>query len=407
MKILLLTPWFPWPPFDGASIRIFETIRYLSRRHSVTLLANVQHLDDVKKATPLLELCDRVEATVLSYRAKDVLARLAKGTCGGFSLVQSAYYDAALAEHLHVMTSQESYDLIQLELYYATRYIQAIRPSCPAKKVLSMHNVETIRYAREIKLPLRPDRKLAMHWDRLLFKDWEARALQQFDGVITVSELEQRWVQRHIPETPVAMVPNGVDTRYFDGEEGPVRKPDQAPSLVFIGAMHYPPNVDAVIWFCQAVFPQLRQRLPELCFKIVGRQPHPKVVKLGQQAGVVVTGEVDDVRPYMAEASAFVVPLRSGGGTRLKILEAMAMGRPVVSTTVGAEGIEATSGVDILLADQADSFARQIWALLSYPEAADRIAQAGRKLVTETYDWRICLGELERWYDKVGGSEVR
>lgn len=405
MHILLLSPWFPWPPFDGARIRIFETLRYLARCHRVTLLANVSHCEEVQKAGPLLELCDRVETTVLSYRLRDVLPRLTQGVCQGFPLAQSAYYDATLAERLRTITSQEPYDIIQLELSYAARYAQAISPQCSAKKILAMHNVETLRYSRELRLSLRPDRRFAMLWDRLFCRAWEARALRQFDGIITVSELERAWTQRHAPCAPVAVMPNGVDTDYFTSS-APPRTLVSNPSIVFTGAMHYPPNADAVIWFCHEVLPRLQRHIPQLRFKIVGRDPHPKVVELGQRPGVCVTGEVADVRPYIAESLAFVVPLRSGGGTRLKILQAMAMERPVISTTLGAEGLEVTSGINILLADNAEQFVSHVLSLVTSPTEADRLAQAGRQLVTAKYDWRMCLGGLESFYHAVRGSET-
>jgi polysaccharide biosynthesis protein PslH len=405
MKILLLSPWFPWPPFDGARIRIFETLRDLSRRHRVTLLANVGHPEEANKASVLKEICERVETTVLSYRPRAVLQRLVQGALLGIPTVQSVYYDAKLARRVRAITSQEKYDIVQIELSYAARYVQAISPQCPAKKVLSMHNVESIRYEREMHLNLRHDRRLAMLWDRFLFRTWEEQALQQFDGVITVSDLERVWVQHRAPVATVALVPNGVDTEGFSPYlHAPASERNL--SVVFTGAMSYPPNVDAVIWFCDAILPMLRRQMPHLCFKIVGRDPHPKVCELGQRQGVCVTGEVADVRPYLAEALAMVVPLRSGGGTRLKILQAMAMACPVISTSLGAEGLQVTPGENILMADNAEHFVSHILALCSAPETADRLGQAGRRLVTETYDWRRCLGGLDNFYATLLGSET-
>ena len=169
--------------------------------------------------------------------------------------------------------------------------------------------------------------------------------------------------------------------------------------------MSYPPNVDAVSWFCDQILPRLRHQISDLCFKIVGHNPHPKVVALGERVGVEVIGKVDDVRPYLAEALAVVVPLRSGGGTRLKILEAMALGRPVVSTSLGAEGLDISPGENILIADKPKQFVDHIRSLTASPQVAHHIGHAGRRLVVERYDWQKCLQRLDTFYGTLLGQE--
>jgi glycosyltransferase involved in cell wall biosynthesis len=163
--------------------------------------------------------------------------------------------------------------------------------------------------------------------------------------------------------------------------------------------MNHPPNVDAAVWFGHDILPMLQRELPDLYFTVVGREPDLKVRALTERHGVQVTGEVADVRPYIAGCSVFVVPLRSGGGTRLKILQAMAMGRPVISTSLGAEGLEVTPGVNILIAERPAEFVRHILKLVASPEVARRLGRAGRRLVEDKYDWRTCLHGLERLYD--------
>jgi len=200
----------------------------------------------------------------------------------------------------------------------------------------------------------------------------------------------------------VEVIPNGVDTDYF--RPVPAVAPDGDPYVIFTGAMDYPPNMDAAVWFCDEVFPALHKRMPQLEFKIVGKEPHPQILDLGRRDGVQVTGTVADIRSYIAGALAVVVPLRSGGGTRHKIPQAMAMERPVISTSVGAEGLEITPGTDILIADDAERFVEHIDLLAKSPATANRIGKAGRRLVMEKYDWRVCLSGLERLYGSVSGS---
>jgi sugar transferase (PEP-CTERM/EpsH1 system associated) len=401
MKILVVSPWYPWPPFDGGSIRILETLRYLSRHHQVTLLATVNRAEEADDGGRLQEVCEHVETSVLSPRAWRVARRLAKGLLDRRPVILSFYHDVQLAERLQRLTLRCQYDVVQIEFSYAASYVRAVAPSCGAKTVLSMHNVESLRFGREIDLALRADRRFAAAWDRVFHGLWEEQAIRAFDGIVSVSEPEQAWVLDRVPEAVVELIPNGVDTDHFQPQAPP--DPAAPPSIVFTGGMHYPPNVDAVLWFCERIWPRLQRRLPNLHFAIVGRDPDPRVAALRRRPGVVVTGEVADVRPYITGSRCVVVPLRSGGGTRLKILEAMAMARPVVSTAVGAEGLAITPGHDILIADDAERFATHVLDLLGSAESALLLGQAGRRLVEARYRWSRCLEGLDRLYGRLLG----
>jgi glycosyltransferase involved in cell wall biosynthesis len=273
-------------------------------------------------------------------------------------------------------------------------YLAYIDQESRAKKVLSTHNVESLRFARELRFA-RGSRRVALLCDQILFHSWEKKSLRRFDGVAAVSESERAWIKRHAPFARVALIPNGVNTEYFSPAH---ERPSEEMFVVFTALMNYPPNIDAAQWFCRKILPIVRLEHPTLGFKIVGDKPGPAVLSLAKKQGVQVTGRVPDIRPYLNESLALVVPLRSGGGTRLKILEAMAMGRPVISTTQGAEGLKVTNGVNILLADTPEDFARHISALISDPQLGKRLGFAGRRLVEENYDWKTCLKRLEDFY---------
>jgi sugar transferase (PEP-CTERM/EpsH1 system associated) len=395
MNILFLSPWLPWPPFGGARSRILETLRYLSRQHRVTLLATVRHPAEANHESALDGLCEKIVIAHLSDQTSPVLRRLCMGLVQRRPFIESFHYDRQLARKVTELTSQESYDVIHVEFPFLAPYLDAVSPDSRAKKVLSMHNVESIRLAREPAGCSSMGRQLVLQGDRFLFASWEKRAIRKFDGITAVSTVERDWIRQHAPGAKVEMVSNGVDTKYFH----PVETASESRSLVFTGLMDYPPNVDAVIWFCNEIFPQLRRRIPDISLKIVGSSPHPRISKLGNREAVHIVGAAPDMRPYLAQSSALVVPLRSGGGTRLKILEAMAMARPVVSTTLGAEGLDVTPDVNILIADTPEQFIHHILLLISSPELADRLGQAGRRLVVEKYDWSLCLRQLESLYD--------
>jgi glycosyltransferase involved in cell wall biosynthesis len=212
-----------------------------------------------------------------------------------------------------------------------------------------------------------------------------------------VSEPDLAWVRRHVPGAVAELAPNGIDTARY----APAATVPAGPCAAFTGAMDYPPNVDAAAWFCEAILPAVRARLPGFMFRIVGRDPTPQVRALARRPGVVVTGEVPEIAPHLADCLALVVPLRAGGGTRLKILEALALGRPVVATRLGAEGLGLADGETVLLAETAAQFADHLAALAGSPALRERLARQGRALVEARYDWRHCLSGLDRLYERL------
>lgn len=400
MKILLLTPWFPWPAFDGGRIRVFETIRYLAQRHEVSLLAPLARRASAREAQPLEALCRHVETPRAAFAPLAMLAGFAGGLPDLRPIAQCAVYDPGLAQALRQLTARMRFDIVQVEFSFAAVYLRALDPSCRARTVLTMHNVETARFEREMRYPQPWRRRIAMRCDRLLAPGWEPAAVRRFDGIAVVSAPDMAWVRRHVPDAVVELTPNGIDTARYQPADL-AEETAAAPSAAFTGVMDYPPNIDAAVWFCQAILPTVRARLPEFVFKIVGRDPAPQVKALAGQQGVVVTGRVPEIAPQLAGTLAVLVPLRSGGGTRLKILEAMALGRPVISTSLGAEGLDVVDGESILLAETAEQFATHLVALASSPELRARLARNGRALVEARYDWRGCLTGLDRLYDRL------
>jgi polysaccharide biosynthesis protein PslH len=400
VNILLLSPWLPWPPFGGALIRIWETLRHLSRKNRVTLLAPLRHPEEAAHVSAASGLCERVVTTYLPDQGPAVVRRLAVGLVRGMPFIQGLHYDPALARHIRTLTSQDAYDVIHVEFSFMAPYVAAVSPRSRAKKILSTHNIESLRFVRELQFAPPRMRGLALRSDHLFFRSWEERALRSFDGIIAVSPVELAWIRQRAPAAAVALVPNGVDVDHFSTESAS----GSSRAIVFTGLMNYPPNIDAAVWFCDAVLPLVQREHPEICFKIVGDKPDRTVLALAKRKGVQVTGRVPDVRPHLADCLASVVPLRSGAGTRLKILEAMAMRRPVVSTPLGAEGLEVTPGVDILLGQTAQELSNHVCALATDPELGKRLGRAGRRLVEAKYDWRMCLGGLDTLYQELAGD---
>lgn len=402
LNILLICPWLPWPPFDGARIRIFETLKHLAAEHQVTLLANTQGLDERQNIEAISGMCRRIEVEYMDASKLHQFRRMTSGVFSGSSFIQSFHFNKRLAQRIHSLTSREKFDIVQVELSFLARYADAVSSAGGARTVLSTHNIETQRFQRELQLSGWDARHLVLQADAWLFPHWEDRAIRKFDGALAVSEPDRAWISEHAPRCSVELVPNGVDVDFFR----PNRNADSREQcIVFTGLMDYPPNVDAVCWFVSEIFPAIRKAHPDLRFQIVGARPTERVRSLARIDGVEVTGEVPDIRPFVDGAAAFVVPLRSGGGTRLKILQAMSMACPVVSTAVGAEGLQVENDLNILFAENDDQFAGQVGRLLESDSFAAEIGEAGRTLVQQEYAWSSCLRGIDTLYERLlGGS---
>jgi sugar transferase (PEP-CTERM/EpsH1 system associated) len=398
--VLLISPWLPWPPHDGGRIRILETLRFLAAHHRVTLLTHISSEEERAQLKAVRGLCERIEVEFLSSDRLPRIGRVLAGLLRGYPVIQSIYYSPRLARRVTELTAAEPFDIVQVEFSMIARYVRAVSPGSHARRVLSTHNIETQRFAREIPLAPWGLRRLALLSNALLFPAWEQKSVRLFDGAVAVSEQDREWLRPHLPGGRVSLVPNGVDTDFFQ----PMAGSTVEPALVFTGVMDYPPNIDAVLWFANEIFPRLRERDPGLRFDIVGSRPSQRVLALRDRPGIRVTGEVPDIRPYVCGAAAFVVPLRSGGGTRLKILQAMALGCPVISTRIGAEGLEVTDGETVLFAEDAAGFSARLAELLDSSELRQRLVQRGRALVTSRYDWQGCLAGVEQLYRQLTGS---
>ncbi|MEO8464104.1 MAG: glycosyltransferase [Gammaproteobacteria bacterium] len=394
----MLAPWLPWPPFDGGRIRMLETLRFLSKRHEVTLLAHIHSEDERRHVDALRQYCKRVEVYAAPDSPAHRIGTILLGLFRWRAAIQSVHFSSRLARRIAELTATEDFDIVHMEFSFFAHYVAAISPTSRAKLILSTHNIESERLKRESRISPFGFRRLAVAVDGAFFPDWEERAVQLFDGVAAVSESDRAWIADRTHDVEVALAPNGVDTLGFASRD---ERSASTTNIVFTGVMDYPPNVDAVAWFAREIWPLLRKRKPDAQLLIVGARPTPAVAALGQHEGITVTGAVEDIRPYVAGALTFVVPLRSGGGTRLKILQAMAIGCPVISTAIGAEGLAVTDGEDILLAETPEDFVTQVLALERSPQLARRIGAAGRALVAKQYDWSACLAGIQSLYDRV------
>jgi sugar transferase (PEP-CTERM/EpsH1 system associated) len=371
-------------------------MRHLARRHAITYLSFADPADAIH-ADGMREVAARVETVPRSDPAKGSLRfylDAARHLIDPLPYAVGKYRSRAFAQRLRELLAAGSFDLIVCDFLFPAVNLPKTLP-CPA--VIFTHNVESEIWRRHTETATGLRRWLyRMQHHRMLA--YEARTLRRFDGVLAVSDADKGSFARLYPGAirhPVHVVPTGVDTEFFTPAAATTVRGASTGRLVFTGSMDWLPNEDAMQFFCRDILPLIRQREPRATLSIVGRAPTPAVQRLADIHGVIVTGRVDDVRPFLEEADVYVVPLRIGGGTRLKIFEAMAIGRAVVSTTVGAEGLPVTSGEHLLRADDPQAFADAVVDLFRDPARRDRLAAAARALVRARYDWSAVAGELE------------
>lgn len=394
-RILFLAHLLPWPLEGGGQIKSYHTLRILASAYEVKLLAFTRRGEEESEENlaPLRELCRGGVRTVRLPRGKprDVAA-LTKALLRGRSFL--VFRDGEPAMHAAVKRelATGAYAAVHVDHLQMMQFIPESTPG--VKVVLDNHNVEhriPLRMAETHSLaPARP----LLRREAEYLKRFEARACRRADRVLTVSEEDAQGLLMIAPDTDGTLYPVaiGVDTDYFGA--APPRQPS-AMDLLSIGTMYWPPNIDSMLYFYADIFPLIRARIPEARLCIVGARPTEAVRALAaRDTAVTVTGAVPDVRPYAADCGAFVVPLRSGSGMRVKILNALAMGLPVVSTTLGAEGIDVRDGEHVLLADTPPAFANAVVRLLTEPGLAAKLGEAGRRLMHERYSWEVVGRQL-------------
>ena len=402
MKILFLTPQAPYPPRQGAALRNYHLLRHCASKHEVHLLTCLPLQAEEWSEPELLNICSRVEG--FHQPERPLHSRL-------ISSLASTRPDMALRleqEWSHTilqrMLAEENYDLVQVEglemAPYGFRILGASGDRPPV--VFDAHNAEYLLQKRAALTDVRSlDRWHAAVYSMLQWRKlyhYERAFCRAVDGIVSVSEPDRRALTSLAPQTPTVSVPNGIEISRYEPEPLPAASP---PLLVFTGKMDYRPNVDAMLWFGLKVFPRIRRQL-DVRLQIVGMDPHPRLDRLRKITGVELTGAVDDIVPYMHDASVYLTPMRVGGGTRFKILEALACAKPVVSTSLGVEGIPLRDGEHLCIADDEQSFADAVLSLLRDQAAGGErslaLGTAGRSFVEERFTWDTILPLMDAFH---------
>lgn len=381
MRILFLSAWFPYPPDNGSRIRAYNLMRALSERHEVFLISLLQDDSDPANAVHLKELCEVVSLHESRFYKGGTL----KSVLGLLSSRPRSVVDTFDPVVKHAVRS--AVERIRPDVIVASTLgvVEYVPNNINIPSVLEEHNCEyAILRRRAEQMSGRIGRyRYDLGWKK--FARWEVRVCRKFGAVVMVSEADKRMLLDVAPDlAPVHVVPNGVDTEHYT----PTHRAPEPNTIVYNGALTFGANRDAVDYYASDIYPILKLNCPNARLKVTGRTDGVDLTGIADCPGIELTGYVNDIREVLDKSLACVVPLGMGGGSRLKILEAMAAGVPVVSTSVGAEGIKAVNGEHLVIADTAADFARAVASVLTDTERAQEMARKARRLVEGRYSWK-------------------
>lgn len=393
-NVLLLTQVLPYPPDSGPKIKTWNVLKYLIQYHDVTLVSFVRG-DQSVEINHLKEYCQAVYTIPIDRGVfRDIWYMLLSFlTNQSFLMIRD---DRATMRHLiDQLVAQEQFDVVHADQLNMCQYAARVPQ---AYKVLDAHNALWLLYKRLADTMSFGPKKLLLNRDWRLLKKYEGKLCRDFEAVLTVSQ-EDRVALEEAAGKPLdtITIPIAIDT----DEVAMVNRRPQANHILHIGTMYWPPNIDGILWFIQEIYPHIIKVRPDVTFDIVGSRPPQTILDYNGQKGINVTGYVEDPTDYYEQAALMVVPLRAGGGMRVKILNALSQGIPMVSTTLGAEGIAVESGKHILIADQPVEFAEAVLRLLDKRQFADELSRNGRQLAETLYDYRAACRPLDEIYGRV------
>lgn len=380
-KILVVGSYLPWPITYGAAVRTYNLVKELSRHASITMLCygdSMTSAEDVRWMEQFARVLPPVAPPIGEDENKNALKLQSLFSSSSFTKRQ--FFSAAMQQRLCEIASRERFDALIVEASFMGFFdFSAFR----APLILDEHNVEYDLFRQTFARERNPLRKLFHCAEYRKFKREEIEIARRFDLLFYPSSVDAAVIARDC-DRPIEVIPNGVDIVYFS----PAARPENLqPKVLYFGALNYFPNADAVQFFLQEMWPSIRAAAPEAQLDIVGPNPEARIRALNGAQNIAVHGTVPDIRPYLHAADIVVVPLRLGSGTRLKVLESLAAGKAIVTTPVGCEGIDITSGREALIAAAPADFCRATIGLLRDSAARKSLGQQGRAFVEERYNW--------------------
>lgn len=394
MKILFIAQLLPYPPDNGPRIKNFNTLKGLSENNEVVLVSFIRSDEERQLFSFLRKYCSEIYTVKIKrsmlYNIYYLL--LSMLTRRSFLILRDS--SRKMKNLVDNLVSDGNFDLIHIDQLNMAQFVEEI---IHIPKVLDQQNVVSTIIKRGFEVKSSFLNKLLIYFEWRKLKKYEQKACGSFDAVFTVSEKDRELLKRLAPQQKrYYVIPIGVDLKDF-----PCIPRKGGKDLLFVGTMYWPPNIEGVLWFYKEVFSLVLQKVDDVDLHIVGLNPPKKIQSLNRDKQVFVDGYVSNLDHLIAESAVFIVPLRIGSGMRVKILNALAWGIPVVSTTVGCEGIDVTHGKDILIADNPEDFANAIIEVIFNQELVRHLVENGRKLVEEKHDWNIINQRIKFAYQEI------
>lgn len=393
-RVLFLSQVLPYPLNSGPKLRAYYVLRHLATRYAVTLVAFYGDAWELQHVDHLASFCESVHPVLRQRsRVQDGLALLRSLLTGRPFMIIRHHHRVMARAVDGLLDTTTRYDLVHVDQLKMGQYVEHL-DGLP--KLIDKHNA----YANVVKGVAETERSLLrrlvarLDWPRLArYEGWLCR---QFDHVVAVTE-EDRAVLQEWAGQPldITVIPIAADPRSSE----PVQRRPDATDILSVGSMFYPPNVDGTLWFAEAVYPRIKARLPSARVCLVGSRPAPAIRRLAQKdPSIEVTGYVPDLQPYLERSAVLIAPLQFGSGMRVKIIDALTREIPIVSTSLGCQGIGVTSGENILIADDPDDFADKVVQVIQNRGLADSLAANGRQLIEQEYDWRVVYQKFDEVY---------
>ncbi len=388
----MLVHHISYPPISGGHVREYNLIKRLARRHEIILVCLTKNEYKEESIRHLEQFCSRVFFfPTHPISSKKLRLQLAFFSSKPWSL--NVYVSEAVQEVLLSILQNEPIDLIHIQCYYLALNIP-LKVDIPL--LILEDNIEFLYSWRRFQVATHTVEKIMHFLNYVKEKHWEIRIWRNASACAFTSKPDKKIAEKYLPTGAAAVIPNAVDTTYYVNTSGE----EALPSLAYLGNFGYLPNVDAILYFCQQIFPIILQTMAVKLY-IIGEGPPEPVRVLAQHPNIIVTGHLSDTRPYLSRAWVFVCPLRIGGGTKIKMLEAMAMKKAIVSTSVGCEGLDLVPGEHVLLADNSQQFAKFIEILLKDKNLREKLGENARMLVEKKFDWDRSTDILETIYEQI------
>ncbi len=393
MRVLLLTQVLPYPPDSGPKVKTYYVLKYLAQKHQVTLVSFVRDNDKPEYIDHLKSLCERVITVPITRSPVRDLAFLGKSVLTNQPWMMLRDERSEMRSVLAELAATTHFDVVHADQLNMGQYAL---PFSKSRKVLDLHNALWLLYKRLAEtMPVTKPMKYILERDWRLLKRYEGDLCRAFDAVLAVSDEDKQALVEAGARPDMTVIPIAIDT---DEQAQVMRQPKQ-PHIVHIGTMYWPPNIEGITWFLDEIYPLVKQQVPDVRCTLIGARPPASITERTQtDSSLTVTGYVPDPLPYLEASSMMVVPLKAGGGMRVKILNALSQGIPMVSTTVGCEGIAVRHGEDILVADEPGAFAAATSRLLTDNALNQQVTQHGRATAERLYDYRQACKPLDALY---------